>query len=192
MKSVVGTLMMTAAALLFAAFQWLAGGDKASRPTKRAIVSIAIAVAVAGAILVIQDQRDKDEIALLAGDRTAEIHDCITKNNMDRAEIMTTLPSTSDADTYVYKRCESPKPSWADSNGYSEIKVSVTEGPSAGEASDANVADTISATCALLRVGYTVIAQGEQGKLRRFKSELHKTVFYTGETWPGTDLAHFD
>ena len=65
-----------------------------------------------------------------------QVRECMTQHQVGEAETVTTLPPRTNEDgstEYVtlYKKCVWPPPSWANPDGYSEIRVTDTDGPGA-------------------------------------------------------------
>jgi hypothetical protein len=130
----------------------------------------------------------------------AQVRACMAQHKMDEAETVTTLPPTTNeygTVEYVtsYRKCVWPPPSWASPDGYSEIRVTDTDGPGENEASRTNVADIIKSRCSELYVRYSLVAQGSQEAEQPFTSKPNRVVSYTGEAYrspgPGTGLPFY-
>jgi hypothetical protein len=134
-----------------------------------------------------------------SGDKVSsatQVRACMTQHKMDDSETMTTRPPTTNeygSTEYVtaYKKCVWPPPSWASPDGYSEIRVTETDGPTEGEAGGTNVADIIKSRCSELYVRYSLVAQGIQEPDPPFTSKPNRVVLYDGKEYHGTGLPYY-
>ena len=143
-------------------------------------------------------------IALSPGGAGTDVRNCMIQHKMSRAVTTSTTlveargtdpgetPETAEPDNVtVFQRCDWPPKPWSDSDGYSQISVQYTLGPSVSEVTDANTADIIKSSCNLLDVEYSVAAQGYQERLPAFRSKPYRAVYYSGEEYrapPGEPL----
>ena len=86
----------------------------------------------------------------------------------------------------VFRRCDWPPGPGADSDGYSEITAVETRGPGESEGTDANVADIIKSSCSVLKVSYSIVAQGSQKSRPPVTLAPDRVVYWTGKKWRDT------
>lgn len=126
-----------------------------------AIVPVVVALITAGVLFARRDGGDEKVSS------ATQVRACMAQHKMDEAETITTLPPTTNeygTTEYVtsYRKCVWPPPSWASPDGYSEIRVTETDGPGEAEFSGTNVADIIKSRCSELHLRYSLVAQGVQ------------------------------
>jgi hypothetical protein len=184
LEAQIGALILSVAGILAGATTWLIG-EKAHRRTKVWVFIVIFAVTtVAGFISL-------GEISSSSPTSADQVRACMTQHRMDRAQISTKTLAESRAEpgaendaVTIHKRCDWPPPAWADSDGYSEIRVQTTVGPGDTEATGTSVADIIQAPCPSLKVTYSIAAQGFQEPLATFTSRPNTVVRDSGEAYP--------
>lgn len=127
---------------------------------------IAICALVAAGVL-----EYKESAAVLAA---TQVRTCMRIHHLETA-------------TQSLSSCHWPPYSWADQDGYTEIKVKTFAGPGAGEASDANEADYITAPCHRVELAYDFESQGVYQFLPPFVASVGMVTSedHPGQAWHG-------
>lgn len=119
-------------------------------------------------------------------ENAAEVRACMADHHLQRAAQQV---SVSDNE-FAFASCEWPVHTWADQDGYSEIRVRSFDGPGEGEASGANRADYISAPCQRVELTYDFGSQGAHQFLDPFIAAIGTVTWSNtpGKPWQGTGL----
>jgi hypothetical protein len=84
-------------------------------------------------------------------------------------------------DRRVFAWCDSPPPSWAQADGYTEITVTRLQGPQSGNAGY-DRAYRIKAPCEKLKIAFTVVQQGIAPQ-KPFVAKVGSLVGHDGHSW---------
>lgn len=106
---------------------------------------------------------------------------CLQQHHLSRAH-----ERQGESSSLTFASCEWPAPSYADADGFSEIRITYGEGPGESESSDSNVLDRISSNCARLELAYSFGYQGDSRREEPFTANRGDVLSaFTGRRWDG-------
>jgi hypothetical protein len=148
-----------------------------------AIVGVAVGVpAFFGSQAGEPSSKDGVEEDVVAAD---QVRACMRQHDLQQAQVTTEKDKYIDTGivpefaTIKFAQCEWPPPSYAGDEGYSEIIVTVVQGPGPHEAAGETLADRIEAPCQKLKLSYSYTKMGGLDRIPPFEISANSIVTMT-------------
>jgi hypothetical protein len=203
-KRLIPGLVLTALALVLAAFIWririlrYQGASFLKLARDRWVLgSAACVVALIAVFLTTSlNQSNGASLTIQASSPVADVAHCMKTHGLKQAHQELPAQDLSDPNEEprpgnlktrrIFAWCESPRPSWAQGDGFTQITVIELQGPDLVAAGN-DLAYRIKAPCERLEMAFTHVHQ-DTGIEKPFTSEVGSLVAQDGSTWePGAD-----
>lgn len=118
-----------------------------------------------------------------ARERADRVQAAMRRHGMSRAS----EKATSSRGILLFKTCEWPPPTYADPDGYHEVRVQTVRGPGGYEATGTNYADRITMNSPFVEVAYSFSGMGQFAMLTPFAVARGAVVDADGRPYDGSD-----